>query len=64
MTAAADSIPVALLDQLAPGGIMIMPVGGFAMDQYVQRIVKTDAGLQTSVLLPVRFVPLVPGTEQ
>jgi protein-L-isoaspartate(D-aspartate) O-methyltransferase len=63
VTAAADSIPESLLDQLAPGGIMVLPVGGFAMDQYVQRIVKTDAGLQTSVLLPVRFVPLVPGTE-
>jgi protein-L-isoaspartate(D-aspartate) O-methyltransferase len=63
VTAAADSIPESLLDQLAPGGIMVLPVGGFAMDQYVQRIVKTDAGLQTAVLLPVRFVPLVPGTE-
>ena len=64
VTAAVDSIPEALLDQLAPGGIMVLPVGGFAMDQYVQRIVKTETGLQTSLLIPVRFVPLVPGTER
>ena len=64
VTAATDSIPENLLDQLAPSGIMVLPVGGFAMDQYVQRIVKTETGLQTSVLLPVRFVPLVAGTER
>ncbi len=61
VTAAANTIPENLLEQLAVGGIMVLPVGGFAMDQYVQRIVKTEDGLKTSILLPVRFVPLVPG---
>jgi protein-L-isoaspartate(D-aspartate) O-methyltransferase len=61
VTAASDSIPEQLVDQLGIDGIMVMPVGGFAMDQYIQRITKREDKLETEILLPVRFVPLVPG---
>jgi protein-L-isoaspartate(D-aspartate) O-methyltransferase len=64
VTAAADSIPEKLLEQLGPDGIMVMPVGGFAMDQYIQRITRQGEELETEILLPVRFVPLVPGVAR
>ena len=64
VTAAADEIPEKLIEQLAMGGIMVIPVGGFAADQYVQRITRTESGLKTEVLLPVRFVPMVHGVER
>ena len=59
-TAAGDSIPETLLAQLAPGGIMIVPVGG-PTEQRLLRVTATSEGPQTETLLPVRFVPLVEG---
>jgi protein-L-isoaspartate(D-aspartate) O-methyltransferase len=64
VTAAADSIPEQLLEQLGPDGVMVMPVGGFAMDQYIQRITRHGEEIETEILLPVRFVPLVPGVAR
>jgi len=64
VTAAADEIPEKLVDQLAVGGIMVIPVGGFAADQYIQRITRTEEGLKTEILLPVRFVPMVHGVAR
>lgn len=62
VTAAADSVPKALLNQLAPGGIMILPVGAAQGDQKLVRIEKDAKGKATEKpLLAVRFVPLVPG---
>ena len=60
-TAAAEERPQALIDQLAVGGILIVPVGRDPTSQVVERIVKTDSGLQRDTLMPVRFVPLVTG---
>jgi protein-L-isoaspartate(D-aspartate) O-methyltransferase len=59
VTAAAPEIPPALLEQLAPGGRLIAPVGGTEEVQ-VLRVVEKGAGgaLAASDLLPVRFVPL------
>ena len=54
-------VPVALLDQLAMNGVMVIPVGISTSDQILLRIRKTPEGIQTKHLLPVRFVPLVPG---
>ncbi len=56
LTAAPDHVPQPLLDQLAIGGRMVLPVGDF--DQEVVRIVKTESGLEREELLPVRFVPM------
>ena len=61
VTAAAEERPQALIDQLAVGGILIVPVGRDPTSQVVERIVKTESGLQRDTLMPVRFVPLVAG---
>jgi protein-L-isoaspartate(D-aspartate) O-methyltransferase len=61
VTAAADGdIPKTLTDQLAVGGIMIVPLGNDRRDQRVYRVRRTETGLQREELWPVRFVPLLP----
>jgi protein-L-isoaspartate(D-aspartate) O-methyltransferase len=60
VTAAAKEVPAVLLDQLAPGGIMVIPVGGSVADQILLRIRKdVQGGIETQHLMNVRFVPLV-----
>ena len=64
VTAGADSIPPALIGQLAPGGRLVMPVGDPLRDQELV-LVEKDAGGRVSSrrLLPVRFVPLLRGVR-
>jgi len=59
VTAAPDHVPQALIDQLKPGGSMVVPVGPIHAGQQLQLIQK-DAGGQLHVrkVAPVRFVPL------
>ncbi|HKU47173.1 MAG TPA: protein-L-isoaspartate(D-aspartate) O-methyltransferase, partial [Burkholderiales bacterium] len=62
VTAAAPRVPQALVEQLKPGGRMVIPVGGEAEMQYLKVLVKrADGGVDEKRVLPVRFVPLVPG---
>ena len=61
VTAAAADPPRALLDQLKVGGRMIIPLGESRDSQSLVQIDKTDAGIEETALLPVRFVPLVHG---
>jgi protein-L-isoaspartate(D-aspartate) O-methyltransferase len=62
VTAAAPHVPPALVEQLKPGGRMVIPVGGEAEIQYLKVLVKrADGGVDEKRVLPVRFVPLVPG---
>lgn len=61
VTAAAKEVPRALLDQLADGGIMVVPVEVHPGSQEVQRIVRSADRLAIERLLPVRFVPLLEG---
>jgi protein-L-isoaspartate(D-aspartate) O-methyltransferase len=62
VTAAAPSLPPALLEQLKPGARMVIPVGGGWDTQYLKVITKrADGGYDEKRVLPVRFVPLVPG---
>lgn len=62
VTAAAKEVPASLLEQLAPGGIMVLPVGGSVADQILLRIRKDEQGrVSTEHLMNVRFVPLVEG---
>lgn len=56
VTAAAPEIPQPLLDQLAPGGRLVLPVGT-GVEQLV-RVTRTGHGDEHEALLPVRFVPL------
>jgi protein-L-isoaspartate(D-aspartate) O-methyltransferase len=62
VTAAAPRVPQALVDQLKPGGRMVIPVGGDGEIQYLKLLTKrADGGVDEKRVLPVRFVPLVPG---
>ncbi|QQS13492.1 MAG: protein-L-isoaspartate(D-aspartate) O-methyltransferase [Rhodospirillales bacterium] len=61
VTAAAGEMPRALVDQLAVGGIMLVPVGPDPVNQTVERIVRTEDGFTREPIMPVRFVPLVAG---
>jgi len=62
VTAGADSIPPALIEQLAPGGRLVMPVGDPNVDQQLVLLEKDATGRVASTrLLPVRFVPLLRG---
>lgn len=60
VTAAAAELPQRLLDQLAPGGRMIIPIGPTGR-QELTRIVREDDHFSESVLGAVSFVPLVRG---
>ena len=61
VTAAAADIPDILLEQLAEGGIMIVPVGLDENDQHLMRVRRTAADIETDDLGPTRFVPLIGG---
>jgi protein-L-isoaspartate(D-aspartate) O-methyltransferase len=59
VTAAANHIPPALLEQLKPGGRMAIPVGNpFAAQQLLAVSKDTEGRVSTRKVLPVRFVPL------
>lgn len=59
VTAGASHIPTPLVDQLKPGGRMVIPVGDAWMAQNLMLIEKDEqGGAHTRPLLPVRFVPL------
>lgn len=57
VTAAAEEVPQPLIDQLAEGGRMIIPVGKAGRVQYLFRLEKSGGKLRRRKLLPVRFVP-------
>ena len=59
VTAAPREEPKALLDQLAPGGVMVIPLGADKADQVLVRVRRTDSGFEREEIGPVRFVPLV-----
>ena len=60
VTAAPKEIPEKLVEQLAPGGIMVLPVGETVMMQYLWLIRKDNDGqIEKEKILPVRFVPMV-----
>ena len=51
--------PEPLLQQLRPGGIMLLPVGETGRSQELVKLEKTDSGVRETRLGMVRFVPLV-----
>jgi protein-L-isoaspartate(D-aspartate) O-methyltransferase len=54
-------VPKALVDQLKPGGRMVIPVGGEGDVQWLELVTRrADGGFDEKRVLPVRFVPLVP----
>jgi protein-L-isoaspartate(D-aspartate) O-methyltransferase len=62
VTAAAEVVPQALLDQLKDdGGVMVIPVGKESQHQDIVRIRRNGNDFSEEKMLPVRFVPLVEG---
>ena len=60
VTAAPNEIPEKLVEQLAPNGRMILPVGGSIFSQYLWLVQKDNEGIVTKEkILAVRFVPMV-----
>jgi len=56
VTAAAPRVPPALLEQLAPGGRLVIPLGGAEQQLEVHR--RTERGFEVERVLAVRFVPM------
>ena len=65
LTAAIPQLPDSLINQLKPGGILVAPVGEAVSAetncQQLVKIIRTDEGTSTQTLIPVVFVPMVPG---
>jgi protein-L-isoaspartate(D-aspartate) O-methyltransferase len=62
VTAAAEKVPDALVEQLAKDGKMVLPLGPRQGPQYIVKLTKTPSGeLRREDLIAVRFVPLLPG---
>lgn len=59
VTAAAESVPSALLEQLNEKGIMVIPVG--TEEQQLLKITRQDEQFHSEIIEMVRFVPLVAG---
>lgn len=62
VSAAAETVPGQLLQQLAVGGIMLIPTANDE-GQSLQRITRLTTGYQMEVLEPVSFVPFLSGVE-
>ena len=59
LTAAPEEIPQPLINQLAPQGILVAPVGNVDGNQVLTKITKTkDGEIQREQKMPVRFVPM------
>jgi protein-L-isoaspartate(D-aspartate) O-methyltransferase len=61
VTAAAERVPATLVEQLAPGGVMVVPVGRQGGEQALLRLTREADGIREDILDSVRFVPLVAG---
>jgi protein-L-isoaspartate(D-aspartate) O-methyltransferase len=61
VTAAAEEIPDALVEQLGEGGKMLLPLGPRSGTQHIVKLSKTAGTLTRENLIAVRFVPLLRG---
>jgi protein-L-isoaspartate(D-aspartate) O-methyltransferase len=61
-TAAPEQVPEALLEQLAIGGRLVMPVGPQGVQELVL-LTRTEDGIERQVLDKVSFVPMLGGTQ-
>jgi protein-L-isoaspartate(D-aspartate) O-methyltransferase len=68
LSAAVKKVPESLVKQLKPDGILVAPVGGQGLlerfSQYLVKIIRTAGGTAEETLIPVAFVPMVPGLPQ
>lgn len=63
VAAAPDHIPEPLVEQLAPGGRLVLPVGGFFQELKVVEK-KLDGRVSKDTIIPVRFVPMTGEAEE
>ena len=65
LTAVVETVPQILIEQLKPNGILIAPVGGppspVGFSQYLTKMIKNETGVSEQKLIPVLFVPMLPG---
>jgi protein-L-isoaspartate(D-aspartate) O-methyltransferase len=61
VTAAAETVPEALVAELAEDGIMVLPLGEHGGMQRLVKLTRTKEGLARTDLIGVRFVPALPG---
>jgi protein-L-isoaspartate(D-aspartate) O-methyltransferase len=61
VTAAAEQVPEKLVEQLAEGGILLLPLGPHAGPQHIVKLTKSREGIAREELIAVRFVPLLAG---
>jgi protein-L-isoaspartate(D-aspartate) O-methyltransferase len=65
VTAAAEEVPAALVEQLAEDGVMVLPLGPHNGPQHIVKLTKSQTpqgpGVHEEKLIAVRFVPLLPG---
>lgn len=64
VAAAGAEVPGTLADQLAVGGLMVVPVGPANGEQRLIRVRRAEDGFETTDLGPTRFVPLLPGVVE
>lgn len=62
VTAAPRGVPRTLAEQLAPGGVMVLPMGE-GESQLLVRVTRTEDGFEQEVLESVSFVPLISGVS-
>jgi protein-L-isoaspartate(D-aspartate) O-methyltransferase len=62
VTAAPAEIPEMLLQQMAVGGVMLIPIGSGSAQQ-LQRVIRTESGYEVEKLEPVMFVPFLSGRK-
>jgi protein-L-isoaspartate(D-aspartate) O-methyltransferase len=61
VTAAAETVPQTLVDELTEGGVMVLPLGEHSGPQRIVRLTRHKEGVTSQELIWVRFVPLLPG---
>jgi protein-L-isoaspartate(D-aspartate) O-methyltransferase len=70
LSAAVPEVPPILIEQLKPGGILVAPVGPAAISspesfsQLLTKMIRSETGLKREALIPVVFVPMMPGIPQ
>ena len=62
--AAPQAVPQELLNQLAPNGVLVIPVGGDSQELHLVIREDDSDSFRTQVLEPVKFVPLLSGTTR
>ncbi len=63
VTAAAPVVPVKLVEQLAEGGAMLLPLGSPEQVQFLTLVQKQGDEIKQTTIEPVRFVPMLPGVS-